>query len=227
MTNKALENYLIKTRLNFDSSVLDKIVSLKEKAIVHENEEEANYYWLLEHIFVVKAMFINTFSKIRSKDYENAWNLLDKIDIFISQLINNCDEAWLNQFDIGFIRTIIPEYQKLFPYKFFFSREGIIKKEICSICGEEIKLRGGCKHRVGKLYMGEICYAEVKEYEPKCIAIVTNPFDKYAILKSQNQEFDYSILERAMAKIRDPYQCFKVEKKYILNKEVEQKHSLE
>lgn len=227
MANEKIENYLAKTRSDFDNSVLDEIVLLKKKAINCENEEEANYYWLLEHIFVAKAMFANAFNKIRNKEYEAAWSLLDETDILISQLNNNCDDAWLNRFDIGFLKQIIPEYQKLFPYHLFSSREGIIKKEVCSICGREFKLRGGCNHRVGKLYMGEICYAEVKEYDLKCIAIVTNPFDKYAVLKFQNQEFNYSILEKAMANIDDPYQRFKVDKQYILEKRVEQNHGLE
>ena len=227
MVNEKIENYLVKTRLDFDCSVLDEIDSLKNKAIGCENEEKANYYWVLEHIFKVKAMFVNAFNKIRSKEYEEAWDLLDKTDILISQLSNNCDGAWLNKFDIGFVKEIIPEYQKLFPYYLFSSREGIIKKEVCSICGQEFKLRGGCKHRVGKLYMGEICYAEVKEYDLKCIAIVTNPFDKYAVLRFQNQDFNYSVLEKAITKIVNPYQRFKVDKKYITKKEVEQKHTIE
>lgn len=227
MKNNSLEEYLLNTDSKFDRAVLDTIISKKKEAIESRDEETANYFWKLEHIFVVKAFYFNAFQSIKSKNYERAWNLFDRAEIYISELYENCEEEWLKSFKMDFIKNIIPEYQKLFPYYLFSSREGIIKKEVCSICGQEIRLRGGCNHKIGKLYMGEICYAEVTEYELKCIAIVTNPFDKYAVLRFDCQEFDYGILEKAMSKIKDPYKNFAVDKKYILEKEVERKHTID
>lgn len=227
MKNKTLEDYLIKNRLAFDEMVLDEIIKNKKESISRSDEEEANYYWLLEHMFVVKALFIKTFNEIKSKNYESAWNHLEDLDIDIMQLFDNSDEEWLNQFSINFIRKMIPEYQKLFPYFLFISRDGIIKKEVCSICGKEIRLRGGCRHKVGKLYMGEICYAKVVDYQLRCFAVVTNPFDKYTVLKIPNQPFNYTVLESVIAKIDSPYQEFCVKKEIVSDKREDNKQSIE
>ena len=59
---------------------------------------------------------------------------------------------------LKFIKSIVPEYQKLFPYRFFLSRESVIREEKCSICGKVIKLRSKCEHIPGKLYMGEMTF---------------------------------------------------------------------
>lgn len=88
--------------------------------------------------------------------------MLERTEIELSFL---CDV-----FDIGnevhdsysmvYIKHVVPRFQKLYPYKIFVSREILIQKEICSICGKEVKLRGGCLHQTGKLYMGK-CVLEL------------------------------------------------------------------
>ena len=83
-----------------------------------------------------------------------------------------------------FIGRMIKEYQKLFPYCHFLSRECVIKAEVCSICGQPISLRHPCGHKVGKLYMGELCLRKVVDMEFKAFSIVCiYLFDKYSYVK--------------------------------------------
>lgn len=110
-----------------------------------------------------------------------------------------------------FIGRMIKEYQKLFPYVHFLSRECVIKAEECSICGKPISLRHPCGHRVGKLYMGELCLRKPTDLEFKALCIVTDPFDKYAFLQLPNQEYNYGMLEMLMDEIDSPYDVFYIE----------------
>ena len=114
---------------------------------------------------------------------------------------------------------MIKEYQKLFPYQYFFSRECIIKAEKCSICDKPISLRHPCGHKVGKLYMGELCTRIVTDLEYVAISIVSDPFDKYAILKLQEQEYNYGMLENLMKEIDSPFDEFQIETVKVLKPE--------
>lgn len=106
---------------------------------------------------------------------------------------------------------MIKQYQKLFPYCHFFSRECVIKEEECSICGKRISLRHPCGHRAGKLYMGELCLRKVIDMEFKALCIVTDPFDKYTYVQLPDQEYDYGMLEALMVEIDSPYDKFSIE----------------
>ena len=106
---------------------------------------------------------------------------------------------------------MIKQYQRLFPYCHFFSRECVIKEEECSICGKRISLRHPCGHRAGKLYMGELCLRKVIDMEFKALCIVTDPFDKYTYVQLPDQEYDYGMLEALMVEIDSPYDKFSIE----------------
>lgn len=118
-----------------------------------------------------------------------------------------------------FIGRMIKEYQKLFPYCHFFSRESVIKAERCSICGKPISLRHPCGHKAGNLYMGELCLREIVDMEFKALCIVTDPFDKYTYVQLPDHEYDYGMLEALMAEIDSPYDEFYIETVKVLKPE--------
>ncbi len=213
--NNELEKELINYSGENNDFLLKQIVDYKKKYISLKEEENANYYWLLEHIYIVKNNYVTSFNLMKNRDFEIAWKKLDDCDIVICELLDNADEQWLERFNIVFIKNQIGEYQKLFPYNLFLSRESIIKKEICSICGKEMGLRNRCNHKIGKLYMGDICFADVKEMELLSWSIVTNPHDKYCILKVEGEDFNYGILIKALSNIDSPYKKIMVTKEYI------------
>lgn len=134
------------------------------------------------------------------------------MDIALSNLESNFDiEQDNDRYHLVFIGRMIKEYQKLFPYHHFLSRENIIKAEKCTICGQPISLRHPCGHKVGKLYMGELCLREVTDMEFKAFSIVTDPFDKYTFVKLEGQEYNYGMLEQLMPEINSPYDEFHIE----------------
>ena len=121
-------------------------------------------------------------------------------------------EAIRGERTINEIQRLLP----LFPYRIFTSREAIIKREECSICGKKIHVRTSCGHKVGKLYMGEMCCKKIVDIEFLNVNIVTKPFDRYAILKVPGQKFDFSLLDYIVPSIK-PYMKwnYRIEKRLL------------
>lgn len=212
MTIKEIENYLSLKNLHFDDCVGKRIEDLRQNAIRMQDEEQADYCWCLGQIYKVQKGFVFAINALKAQKYEDAWNTFDRIDIDLSYLENNFNIAQeYDKYHLIFIGRMIKEYQKLFPYCHFLSRECIIKAEECSICGKLISLRHPCGHKVGKLYMGELCLRKVTDIEFKALSIVTDPFDKYAYIQLPDQEYNYGMLEHLMTEIDQPYDDFSIE----------------
>ncbi len=212
MTLEEIELYLKQKNININDNVKTEIETHRVSAIKDLNEPMANYCWCLKQICMIQSTFLSAFSSLQQKDFKSAWLLLDSADIKIGCLQDNFDiEEEKDCYHIAFIGKILKEYQKLFPYRHFLSREAIVKEEKCSICGERISIRRSCGHKVGKVYMGELCLREITSIEFKAFAIVTDPFDKYSFLEIQDAEYDYGMIEYLMENIHNPYDEFEVE----------------
>lgn len=207
-----VEKYLSIKNISFDNALCEEIEELRQNAILNQDEEKANYCWCLQQIFKVQKGFVSAIYDLKNKKYEEAWLTFDNIDIALGFLEENFDVTLNNdKYHMVFIGRMIKEYQKLFPYSHFFSRECVVKAEVCSICGQPISLRHPCGHKVGKLYMGELCLRKVVDMEFKAFSIVTDPFDKYSYVKLPDQEYDYGMLETLMKEIENPYDEFYIE----------------
>lgn len=212
MTIIEIENYLSVKNIQMDRSIGEEIEKLRLEAISNLDEGKANHCWCLRQIYRIQKGFLSAINALKEKRFEDAWHILDEIDIGLSNLENNFDISQSNdKYHLVFIGRIILEYQKLFPYRYFFSRENIIKKEECSICGNEILLRHPCGHKVGKLYMGELCLRKVTDMDFKAVSIVKDPFDKYGYVQLEGREYNYGMLEMLMEELDNPYEDFYIE----------------
>lgn len=212
MTVKEIETYLAIKHTSLDDSIGEEIEKLRKDAISRQNEEQANYCWCLKQIFRSQKGFVSAVNALKSKKFEDAWCTFDRVDIGLSNLEENFDTSQGNdRYHILFIAKMIKEYQKLFPYCHFLSRECVIKAEECTICGSPISLRRSCGHKVGKLYMGGLCLRKVTDIELKALCVVTDPFDKYAFLQIPENEYNYGMLEELMLEIDSPYDEFSIE----------------
>lgn len=207
-----IEKYLSIKNVSLNVVIIDEIEKIRQNAILNQNEEEANYCWCLQQIFKIQKGFVSVINDLKNCKYEDAWLTLDNIDIALGYLEENFDLTLENdKYHMVFIGRMIKEYQKLFPYCYFFSRECVIKAEVCSICGQPISLRHPCEHKVGKLYMGELCLRKVVDMEFKAFCIVTDPFDRYTYVQLPNQEYNYGMLEMLMQEIESPFDEFYIE----------------
>lgn len=216
MTIQEIEKYLSTNNYELEKHIVEEIEKELKMAISNNNEDLANYCWCLKQIFLIKNSYLFAIDCLMNKKYEDAWLLLDKIDLEFCSLENNFDIKQNNdKFCLIFINNIIKEYQKLFPYKYFFSRESIIKNEKCSIYGKRFSLHNSCGHKLEKLYMGQLCQKIITDMELKAIAIVTEPYDNYAFVKIKGYEYDYHILDELLNKINDLFKKFVITHKHI------------
>lgn len=221
MTLYEIEVYLKEQHDFLQENILTEIEKLRHEAISNKDEEKANYCWCIRQIYYVQKNYLLVYDSLRKQEYEEAWRALEQTDIKLSFLEENFDIGTIvnDIYNLLFIKRIIKEYEKLFPYQFFTSREGIIKQEKCSICGKIVSLRHGCGHKIGKLYMGEMCSHIVTDYELISISIVKDPFDKYAIIKPEGMEYNYEMLDFLMNEIHSPYDAWFVETLKIVKPE--------
>lgn len=208
-----IKEYLRLKKIDFDDDIIKQLGELKKSAVKAENEKQANEIWCLEMVSNIQKMYLNMFALLKKGEYDNyfsAWRLLERIDIDLAHLRGVFHYAY-DEFYLDFIGNIIRQYEKLFPYEYFMSRETIIKKVHCSICGKINTIRNHCEHQVGKIYMGEMCCNIVDDFEFLGMAIVKKPFDKYTVLFPEGKRYNYFMLDGLMTRIDDPYSRWYVE----------------
>lgn len=214
---------------------ISPIKELKEKAIEAKDELLANALWCYETVFEIQQLFNRAFEYLKkaaissnelvdesdsqkSKEYEKAWNELDQCDITISSL-EKCfciPNRSLKDYSIEKILIQIQLLQTLFPYRFFGSREMVIKEEKCSICGQVVSIRHPCGHIPGNLYCGQMCYREVTDVDLIGVSIVEKPFDKYSIIKAKGQQFDFKLLDSVVPLLKpNTTWSYEVEKRLL------------
>lgn len=214
-------DYLANPKIVFDKSIIEQI----DKALIHFqavlDEESANKFWCLKSIATIQQNYIKLFELLKSMTnphYAEAWLAMDRISIDISCLRENWPLDDLGYF-IPFIADVISQYEILFPYEYFLSRESLIKKTRCSICGNENRTRNKCEHIPGRLYNGNLCMREITDLEFIGFAIVKNPFDKYAVITMPDFEYDYTLLNKVMPYLNSPFDRWLVTVKQRQRKE--------
>lgn len=234
MNVEEIDKRLRKTIDVADDDLFSTIVAMKKEAIESEDETSANLLWCYETIFNIQKSYLivykhlkkakvandeldeNGYDSEKSREYETAWNDLERCEIQIGVLEENfcIPEASLQDYGINIVLEDTKRLQGLFPYKVFTSREMIIKSQVCTICGKPVSIRHPCGHIPGKVYMGRMCLRSITDAEFVNENIVTKPFDKYAILKVQGQKFDFSLLDYIVPHIA-PYSdwSYSVEKR--------------
>lgn len=201
-----IQNYLNDPqRLLFEVAVFTELRQLKIDAKSNKDEQLANQIWVIEQIFGIKKEYVQAFNLLQEKKYLDAWMLYEQIEIGLSFIKRHFNYE-NNEYGLKFIETKVKQFQKLFPYVHFLSRESIIEEETCSICGQKTTSpRNMCKHIVRNLYMGEMCSRTITKFTPIAFALTKHPFDKYTVLHPQDMEYNYGAIEMLMSKISSPY----------------------
>lgn len=181
----------------------------QELAIFEKNEQLANELWARIQNYNIVKNYVKAYSNLKEQKYFEAWRLLDRVDIDINFVSNNFNLSDL--FMLTFLKEIVPKYMKLFPYKYFTSRESIVKSSECSICHRKFRLRNRCEHTIGKIYMGKLCVRIITEMSFVGVSIVENPVDRYTVLQSKEINYNYSILDKLMEMLSSPFQRFDID----------------
>lgn len=204
-------------------AALNSVKAEKQTAQGVGDDVYANQLWVAESIIEIHQQFVETFELLRVERYYDAWCKAEQVEIMIQNLAHNSQEGFENVKDIN---AMVWHLQSLYPYKLFASYVMHVKKETCSICGQERSLRNFCCHRIGKVYNGELCCNIVTEAELKGIDIVENPVHKYSVLFISDAEgshdyYDYTLLAGLMKYWSKPFQHWRYEVRSIFKQKTE------
>ncbi|WP_195381855.1 YecA family protein [Clostridium perfringens] len=222
MNFKEIKEYLN----NFSGDFLDEKIEgdlkrLKNVAVLNDNQDLAKEIWCIEQVYKVIKFYLSAFNNLHKKEYYKAWVDFDRSDIEFSFLRRHFE--YDNKiYNLAFIERKIRDFQKLFPNYIFTSRETIVKSQHCSICKKKRTLRNSCEHKVGEIYNGEQCFNVIDEFDILGIAIVKNPFDKYAVAFIEGEEYNYDMLKCLCDYIKKPFQEWYINETYILKEEYKQ-----
>ena len=124
-----IKKYLQTFHVELREEILQDLKEQKQEAILNEKELLANELWCLIEIYNIQKNYLIMFQLLKSGKYEQAWHLLDRIDISMGNLRENFSEG-MNQYNLTFINRIIKYYEKVFP-DFVYTR-ACLKNKNCT-----------------------------------------------------------------------------------------------
>lgn len=175
-------------------SIKDKFETVRVHALIYNDSTLADSQRVFKdyfHLFCNLAKFKQC---LLNKNYRQSWDALQNCmsnAIFVGRFT-----PIARRLDIPDIIGLLEDYERLYPYSFFFSSEFVIARSHCSICGKSMQ-SPECLHRKGQLYRGEVAVEvidEIKEFQAICL--VSNPEDKKCVMESIDGEpLSFNLLE--------------------------------
>lgn len=164
-------------------AVFDKI---KQSSLDNKNEKLANSTFVAKRYFHLFGSLASYFALLQKENYRQSWDRLQDclyeiydVDQFVD--INH-------RFELPFLKKLLKQYEKMYPYEIFISSEFAVTKSECSICGKPMNSLL-CPHIRGNLYWGEMACENVLEIkEINSIVLVSNPLDKRCIIELSDDD---------------------------------------
>lgn len=190
----------------------EQIREAKAKAVEREDQVEASLFWQAETILTIQRGFIEAFDLLKKQEFYQAWCQLERCEIEIAALRRHYAQNDSDLHRIAYIESMVERWQRLYPYKMFFSPEILKKKIACSICGATVSPRSNCGHMKFEIYNGEMCYHKVEELEFLSISAVETPVQKYSVAFLADEEtgdrrdhYDYGNVRFVVERVASPF----------------------
>lgn len=194
---------------------------VKNIAVDTKNEALANATFIAKLYFHLFGNLASYFSLLQNKKYKQSW---DKLQDCLDEIYGVGRFVEPNKrFELPFLKKLLKEYEKLYPFKIFASSEYIITKSECSICGKAMNSIS-CPHIRGDLYWGEIAYENILEIkEINAVALVTNPENKRCIMElsddSRTEIEKFAILDEFLEQNVYNFQLFKIKDNKVFKRD--------
>lgn len=153
-------------------AMIQKLERYRGQAIETQNEEQANAAFV--HCKIVAALLhhLQVWLLLKADQSLDAWNeLVEAQDCLACALRFSQSEA-LHKWYL----ELLASENLLFPPQRFVSSSHCFGSAECTICNG---IYGECEHVAGRLYMGEMCLARVRDIcSVDHVAVVDQPHDK-------------------------------------------------
>ncbi len=150
------------------------LIALKKGFVDRNLENGANLVYCIDNSLLAVKYELQMLINIKKDKMSEAWGNLVNAQISYGTVISNYPLEFVSE--NGYMERLLSYEKLLFPYLFFQSAGGIIKKSHCSICKQSLSK---CDHIKGKLYMGEMCCRIITEMELDEVSLVENPSNKH------------------------------------------------
>lgn len=195
--------------------------TVQKVALDTKNEQLANSTFIAKLYFHLFGNLASYFSLLRNKEYKQSWDKLQDCLDEIYEIGRFVEPD--KRFELSFLKKLLKEYEKLYPYKLFGSSEYIITKSECSICRKAMN-SVSCPHIRGNLYWGEIAYENILEInEINAVALVTNPEDKRCVMElsddNRTEIEKFAILDEFLKQKIYNFQLFKIKESKIFKRD--------
>lgn len=175
-------------------SIKDKFETIRAYALTCHDSTLADSQRVFKEYFHLFCNLAKFKQCLLNKNYRQSWDALQ--DCMSSAIFVGRFTPIVHRLDIPDIIELLEDYERLYPYSFFFSSEFVIAKSHCSICGKSMQ-SPECLHRRGQLYCGEVAVEivdEIKEFQAICL--VENPEDKKCVIESADgKSLSFDLLE--------------------------------
>jgi hypothetical protein len=168
---------------------------------VTSDPNEMDRLWVVQTFADATVLYLEAYRQMVRGQFMDGWCTLERAEIGFERLVDNI-----------FIKDLVPLilrraelislWQTLFPYRYFASPGMRYKKWACSICGRQSTPIEPCGHVPNKVYSGKLCVRIIKECEPIEISIVTDPVQKFSVLRL---DYDYSVVQYVIEHLRGPF----------------------
>lgn len=149
-----------------------KAATLKASSQERQNEDEANFILGIECALESLSSQLKMWTALKDKQADQAWDhLISAQDAANGALRAHSQFSYLK----NYTNRLMAIEHLIFPPQVFNSAGFIVRRQECSICGNEYE---DCPHLKGKPYMGKFCYITARDIELDHVSIVDAPTDK-------------------------------------------------
>jgi hypothetical protein len=211
-----LMGFAERTNSALQASFWKELTAIKSDAVTNNDQLLAKACWCLEQIARAQDNFVVGFTKGKQDDFYGFWCDLEQCDIALKFLGRHYpieDVA----FSLSYLQKHVPQFQELFPYRYFGSPGIVVKERVCSICGALFKLRSGCEHVVGEIYNGEMCSRILLSGDLLEVSIVDSPVHKYSVIFGPDITYDYGAVRYVLSGHRSPWHGWTYEIRTIID----------
>ncbi len=205
MVRDWLRNYEDRSASSSYSENQRLLTILKREAVSEGDQLTAKAVWCLETIGRVQNHFESAFRLLKQNEFRDAWDNLDRCDteiFFLSRHFIEDDR----EFGLEHARFHTRQFQDVFLLKGGFSPGFLFTDVRCSICGTKMTLRGGCNHKAGNIYDGEMCTRVIFECKALHISLVDNPAQKVSVIfPSKNEDDRFRLVKYVVDALRTPW----------------------
>lgn len=197
-----------------DSAISHLVDDLKDRAVQRDDQCFAKKFWCYEAVQTCQNSYIRAFADMKNHNFFAAWKSLERSERVLANLERHfeLDVYGTDAYRLLHIGKSTSQFQRLYPYKLFFSAGFVVRESSCSICGRDLSLRDPCGHTVGEVYKGQMCVREIKKADLLEVSMVENPVYKYAVPFQSSREtgkseddYNYAHLDFAIERLEDPF----------------------